>query len=231
MSTEPQAEAPARRPRRGTKTAAVLLAAAATEGGWEPDIQLLFLGGFISRKNGMATDPSHFTDATVEYAKKMGWSLKVPLTMMCQQIDDDGDTAAFGAYLEQELANWKAEIAAELAAVAATVPVVKPKLESTPYHIQVYETPERLDHVKALLSQSEPIEGTEIGMAVMAWHYDFPGGFCAHIEVANGEPVYLDAFLTFNNTVVVGLPTCRELETTFEFAYDGREYRVTFNRA
>lgn len=204
----------------------------AAKANWDEELQLFYLGHFLAQqkaKDNKTMDPEHFNSSAVAFAKAAGWSLQVPILTTCEMIDLAGQKADFAAWIDDAAVTWLAEMNIQ-------PPATPERLLSTEDHIHHYESAAKLDEALRFLRMEEDLsQSVDAGSAIMSWEFEFPIGYKARIEVAQGEPPYVDAYLVHLKDgqlhVLTSLRPSSVLEQTFEFHYDGTVYKVTIHRA
>lgn len=220
-----------KKPKRKVK-ASTLLAKAAKEAGWDEEIQLTYLAGFLAERGKLDVPEggvAAFVENVVSFAASSKASLGPSLSGLCGVADDADLSHDFGNYLQAGVAEFLAEVRRGLdEAAAAKAEAVK--LESSEYHSRQYEPSEVFEFVEPMLNQPGSLEEFAFDELILGWSFPFPGGLSAEIQVRNGEPVYLDACLVLGTKVVDSLIPSLALERTFEFNHGGQSYKVSFHR-
>lgn len=216
------------------RTSYEILKDCADKAKWDQHAQLYLLGTFNAmRQTGLGDlgeQADRFTEASVNYACQMGYSLDVPIDNVCAALDQEAETSAD---LLTELTKFLEDAAAPDEAAVQPAPEPEkpapaPKV-STATHVYHQITKDERDRSRVYLANEKPIGEAELAATLMAFRFNFLAnpGLTANIEVVNGEPVYVDSYLTDGSSVVVSNPTSESLEKTFSFDYAGCVYEVT----
>jgi hypothetical protein len=163
------------------------LKAAADQCSWQPDVEILVLGGYIA-KHTPSLDPDRFAEATAKYSYESGLPIELVVQVLCGLVDSMPEKSCgerFVDYVAGVVAEFRKlnqPAAPEPAPVAA--PVAAPPVAVVQIIVGAAVTSE----IDQLIKSERPFSDFEIGDIMFKWRAKLDLNNELSLEVCNADP-------------------------------------------
>lgn len=157
----------------------VQLKAAASQLDWPPDIEVLVIGGYVTRLYP-ELDPDKFANATSTYAHESGLPIDLITKILCGVVDEAGQEAKDGI----------SPFTDYLAGVVNEFRKLNPEQEAAaqPTSASISVPKEITCDIDNLLKSPRPMSDAELGDSLFRWNAKLDKSYELHLDVINAEP-------------------------------------------